>query len=187
MPGVWVQGDGACVHRAGLGCSLRLSLILGRRRNDRSGPQWQRNGCGRLVRGLWHRRSRRSLLVAIGHDRSPQTELELRLGGTEQGLVDLGVLGVEGDVSAGAVGETLEDDLLGRGDVEELAELGPWSAGVLLIQPRLQLTFAGRTLAPKSLMGSLNFLLVPCMEILMVIKVSIVTGTVVAMVAAGRR
>lgn len=57
------------------------------------------------------------------HDSRAQAELQLGLGCTEEGLVDLGVLGIEGDVSAGAVGETLEDDFLVRRDAEELAEL----------------------------------------------------------------
>jgi len=53
-------------------------------------------------------------------ERSSQTQLQLGLGRTKEGLVDVRVGRIEGDVGTSAVGEALEDDLLTVGDLEEL-------------------------------------------------------------------
>jgi len=69
------------------------------------------------------RRSSESKLALLAWDRCAQTQLELRLGSAEERLVDLRLVGVEGNVGAGAVRVALEDDVLARRDLKEMAEL----------------------------------------------------------------
>ena len=52
-----------------------------------------------------------------------QTKLQFRFGGTEERLVDLGLVRVQGDVGADAIGVALEDDLILGADLEECSEL----------------------------------------------------------------
>jgi len=55
----------------------------------------------------------------LAGDGSSQTKLELRFGGTEKCLVDLGFCRVEGDVGTGGIGIALEDDVLMNRNLEE--------------------------------------------------------------------
>ena len=61
--------------------------------------------------------------ILLARDGGAQTQLELRFGGAEERLVDLRLVGVEGDIGAGAVRVALEDDVLARGDLQEVSEL----------------------------------------------------------------
>jgi hypothetical protein len=56
-------------------------------------------------------------------DSGLQSELQLGLGGARKGLEDLWVALVKGDVSAGGIGEALEEDVLLGLDVEDLTKL----------------------------------------------------------------
>lgn len=64
-----------------------------------------------------------SRLGLLAGDSSPQTKLQLGLGGAEECLVDLGLVRVQRHVGAGAVRVSLEDDLLIFRDLQEAAEL----------------------------------------------------------------
>jgi hypothetical protein len=66
------------------------------------------------------RRSRFELLAGNG---GLETELQFRFGGTKECLVDLGLVGVEGNVGAGAIGIALEDNVIFGADLEESSEL----------------------------------------------------------------
>jgi len=69
-----------------------------------------RRGCGRRY-GLFTRNG------------SSQTQLEFRLCGPEERLVNLGFVGVEDDIRGGGVGVALEDDLLASLKLEDASEL----------------------------------------------------------------
>jgi hypothetical protein len=68
-------------------------------------------------------RSWRGDLDGLARNSSPQTELELRLRGAEERLVDRRRVRVEGDVRGGGVGVALKDDLLIVADLETGTEL----------------------------------------------------------------
>jgi hypothetical protein len=64
--------------------------------------------------------SRLKLLAGNG---GLQTKLQFRFGGTEERLIDLRLIGVQGDVGADAIGVALEDDLILGADLKECSEL----------------------------------------------------------------
>jgi len=98
--------DGATVHSRGL---TRRGLSCWRVDDDRLDSVV---GCGvhllpRVLRG----------------DCSLEPQLQLGLGGTDESLEDMRILGIEGDVAASGVGEALEDGSLLGFEVQTVAEL----------------------------------------------------------------
>lgn len=81
----------------------------------------------------WH-------LRLLSRNSGPQTELELCLCGTEEGLVDLGLIGVERDVRTSRIGVTLEYDQLIVLDLEYGSEL--YGGDIVSIELLLQLYVA---------------------------------------------
>ena len=133
-----VQARRHALDRLG-GRDFSLRGLGGRSRNEslsRSICAWSHGGLGvdRIERGLrakavelWESRGegtwnsdRLEGLVRIG---SAQTQLELCLCSTEQSLVDVGVVRIEGYVGTGGVREAFEDDGLALWDIEEVAKL----------------------------------------------------------------
>ena len=86
-------------HRGG--CIALRREGVGAHTVERAGLGWRQSRC---------RRSSGKRGRFLAWEGGTKTQLQLRLGGTEERLVDLGVLGVQGDVSTGAVGVAFEDD-----------------------------------------------------------------------------
>lgn len=61
--------------------------------------------------------------LAIGHQRSSNTKLQLRFRGTVKLLVHRWIAAVKGGIGPSTVRESLEDDSLGRRDGEEETKL----------------------------------------------------------------
>jgi hypothetical protein len=158
-------------------------------RGERAGRGLERGRIDRDQR--WH-------LSLVAGDGGFQAELQLGLCSPEQRLVDLRLVGVEGDVGSSRVGVALKDDLLIGGDLEDAAQLedANVSLGVLdrcrWLERRSgcrlltyehgweQQTFSGRTCAPRSFSGSLNFFVCPRNSSFTTMGVSSVTGILVA-------
>ena len=83
-----------------------------------------RRGCGRRY-GLFTRNG------------SSQTQLEFRLCGAEERLVNLGFVGVEDDIRGGGVGVALEYDLLASFKLEDASELNMGDHGSIVLLERV--------------------------------------------------
>jgi hypothetical protein len=59
----------------------------------------------------------------FARDSGPQTQLELRFGGAEERLVDLGLVGIQDDIRGGRVGVALKHDLLAGFELQDASEL----------------------------------------------------------------
>jgi len=59
----------------------------------------------------------------LARNGGPQAEFQFSFGSAKEGLVDLRLVGIQGDVGAGAVGVALEDDLIFRTKLEKASEL----------------------------------------------------------------
>lgn len=81
------------------------------------------NRAGLRVEDSLMSRRRKSRLKFLAGNSGLQTKLQLRFGGAKECLVDLWLVGVQGDVGAGAVGVTLEDDIVFGTNLEESSEL----------------------------------------------------------------
>lgn len=75
-----------------------------------------------LLRCCRRRCGRRHRLLARNGD--PQTKLEFGLCSAEERLVDLGLVGVQGDVRSSRVGVALKENILVLVECEDSSELG---------------------------------------------------------------
>ena len=102
------------------GCKALRSQGIGAQSVERGQERGESIGKS-LISGC--ERSSGRWLHVLARDGGPQTKLQLGLCGSEERLVDLGLVGVQGDVGGSRVGVALEHDLVVGLDLEDASKL----------------------------------------------------------------